>query len=140
MLLLVVLAFGYHDCPKPNPSWQALNASNGPLMNQVAIITGGGRNIGRAIALRLAQDGFAVVVAGIEPNELRSVAGEVEQLGGRGLAVDADVTLEDQIAGMVEQTLRAFGRIDVLVNNAAVIGPTAPVADIRRADWEQVLA
>jgi NAD(P)-dependent dehydrogenase (short-subunit alcohol dehydrogenase family) len=107
---------------------------------RVAIVTGGGKNIGRAIALRLARDGFAVVVVGLGLDELRGVAGEIEHLGQRGLALVTDVSREDQVAGMVAQTLHTFGRIDVLVNNAAIIGPTAPVLQIRREDWEEVLA
>src|SRR5262249_55933723 len=83
---------------------------------------------------------FAVVVAGIAPDELQRVAGEIEQLGQLGLAVLADVSRADQVGGMVDQTLAAFGRIDVLVNNAALIGPTAPLAAVDPADWEQVLA
>jgi NAD(P)-dependent dehydrogenase (short-subunit alcohol dehydrogenase family) len=106
----------------------------------VAIVTGGARNIGRAIALRLAREGFAVVVADIDADRLAAVAAEIEQPGHRCLAIPADITEEAQIASLVEQTLQQFGRIDVLVNNAAIIGPTAPVANIQRIDWEQVLA
>lgn len=109
-------------------------------MTQVAIVTGGGRNIGRAIALRLARDGFAVAVAGIEREELRATAGDIEQAGGTALALDMDVTREEQVHAAVERTLQTFGRIDVLVNNAAVIGPTAPLAEVARGDWEQTLA
>jgi NAD(P)-dependent dehydrogenase (short-subunit alcohol dehydrogenase family) len=106
----------------------------------VALVTGGGRALGKSIALRLAADGLEVVVAGPEPGELEATAGEVEALGRRALAVVTDVTQEDQVAALVEQVRTTFGRLDVLANNAGIIGPTAPLAKIARAEWEQVLA
>ncbi len=109
------------------------------MANQVAIVTGGGRGIGKTIALRLAQGRAAVVVAGPELSEIEQTAAEIQAQGGRGLAVRADVTREDQVLALAEKT-HAFGRIDVLVNNAAIIGPTALVANVRRADWDEVLA
>jgi NAD(P)-dependent dehydrogenase (short-subunit alcohol dehydrogenase family) len=106
----------------------------------VAIVTGGGRAIGKRIALRLAEDGLDVVVAGPDRPELATAVAEVEAFGRRGLAVVTDVTREEQVSALADQTLKAFGRIDVLVNNAGIIGPTAPVAAVRRADWDEVLA
>lgn len=108
--------------------------------HSTAIITGGGRGIGRAIALRLARAGFDIVVAGIEPAELAAVADEVIARGRRSLALQCDVTREDQVRDLVERTLTELGRIDVLVNNAAIIGPTAPVVRLNRRDWDEVLA
>jgi NAD(P)-dependent dehydrogenase (short-subunit alcohol dehydrogenase family) len=106
----------------------------------VAIVTGGGRGLGKAIALRLAADGLDVAVAGPDRKEVETAAGEVEALGRRALAVVADVTREEQVRDLAEQTGRTLGRIDVLVNNAGIIGPTAPVAETRREDWDAVLA
>jgi NAD(P)-dependent dehydrogenase (short-subunit alcohol dehydrogenase family) len=110
------------------------------MNNQVAIVTGGGRAIGKSIALRLARDGFDIVVAGPQAGELQCAVGEIETLGRRALAVLTDVTREEQVQAMSEQTLAAFGRIDLLVNNAGIIGPTARVPQISRADWDEVLA
>jgi NAD(P)-dependent dehydrogenase (short-subunit alcohol dehydrogenase family) len=106
----------------------------------VAIVTGGARAIRRTVALRLARDGFDVVPAGPQAAELDGTAAEVAALGRRALPVVTDVRHEDQVAAMAQQVLDAFGRFDVLVNNAGVIGPTAPVANLRREDWDDVLA
>ena len=110
------------------------------LNDRVALVTGGGRAIGKAIALRLADDEAAVVVAGPDGTELEGVAEEVRSRGKKALAVVADVTQEKQIDEMVERAEQAFGAIDVLVNNAGVIGPTAPVQQVRREEWDEVLA
>jgi NAD(P)-dependent dehydrogenase (short-subunit alcohol dehydrogenase family) len=106
----------------------------------VAIVTGGGRAIGKTIALRLARDGHDVVVAGPQLHELQATVAEVEALGRRALAVVTDVRYEEQVQAMATQARQHFGRIDVLVNNAGVIGPTAPVHQVQRADWDDVLA
>jgi NAD(P)-dependent dehydrogenase (short-subunit alcohol dehydrogenase family) len=110
------------------------------LQGQVAVVTGGGRAIGKAIALRLARDGADLVLAGLDRAELESAAAEVEVLGRRTLPVVTDVTREEQVSAMAARALEALGRIDVLVNNAGIIGPTAPVVNLRRADWDEVLA
>jgi meso-butanediol dehydrogenase / (S,S)-butanediol dehydrogenase / diacetyl reductase len=115
---------------------------SGPMVlnERVAIVTGSGRGIGKSIALRLARDGAGVVVAGLEPEALRETTSEIDRLGRRQLHVHTDVSRPDQVDALIEQTLQAFGRIDILVNNAAIIGPTAPVDQIELRDWEEVLA
>ncbi len=110
------------------------------LKGQLAIVTGGGRGIGKAISLRLARDGANVVVTGRHRETLESTAQEIKQLGRRSLVVIADVSQETQVAAMVDVALESFGRIDVLVNNAGVVGPTAPVTSISRAEWDEVIA
>src|SRR5215475_10923263 len=91
------------------------------LSGRVAIVTGAGRNIGRAIAFALADAGAAVVVnARSNLKEAEAVVGEIERGGGKALAVTADVADADAVATMVAAAASRFGRTDILVNNAAV--------------------
>jgi NAD(P)-dependent dehydrogenase (short-subunit alcohol dehydrogenase family) len=110
------------------------------LAGRVAIVTGGGRGLGRAMALRFASEGAAVTVTGTSREQLEAAAAEIVAAGGRSLAVVADVASEPAVASMVAATVRAFGRLDILVNNAGIAGPTALVAEAACADWERTLA
>jgi NAD(P)-dependent dehydrogenase (short-subunit alcohol dehydrogenase family) len=105
-----------------------------------AIVTGGGRGIGRDIARRLARDGFDLLLAGLDRAELDAAAQEITALGRRCVPVRTDVADEAQVQSMAAVALQALGRVDVLVNNAAVVGPTARVPDVGRSDWDAVLA
>src|SRR4051794_5098524 len=110
------------------------------LSGRVAIVTGAGRNIGRAIALALADGGAAVVVnARSNVQEAQAVAGEIERAGGKALAVTADVADSDAVASMVDDAASRFGRIDILVNNAAVRAEQA-FEGMTLADWRAVTA
>jgi NAD(P)-dependent dehydrogenase (short-subunit alcohol dehydrogenase family) len=106
----------------------------------VAFVTGGGRNLGRQIALRLAGDGHDIAVAGPDRDELEQTASAIGALGSRGLALAMDVRFELQVSKAVERAWRALGRIDVLVNNAGIVGPHAPVEAVPPAEWNDVLA
>jgi len=110
------------------------------LGNQTAIVTGGGKGIGKAIALALAREGANVVVSGRNKEALESAANELQALGITSLAIEADVSNESQVAELIDVTQKKFGRIDILVNNAGVTGPTAPATQISRAEWDEVLA
>jgi 3-oxoacyl-[acyl-carrier protein] reductase len=110
------------------------------LSGRVAIVTGAGRNIGRAIAIALADGGAAVVVnARSNVQEAKAVAGEIERAGGKALAVTADVADAEAVASMVDNAVSRFGRIDILVNNAAVRAEQAFEA-MTLADWRAVTA
>jgi len=109
------------------------------LRDKVAIITGGGRGIGRATALALAREGAAVVLAARGTAEIETVAREVRDLGARALPVVTDVAREDDIARLVQRTLEAFGRIDILVNNAGIGLPLRDVVDLGLDEWSRVL-
>jgi citronellol/citronellal dehydrogenase len=103
----------------------------------VAVVTGGGTGIGRAVALDLARCGADVVVCGRHPEPLEKTAAEIEAPGARALAVPADIRDEEQVGWLVDSTLERFGRIDTLVNNAG--GQfTAPPETITGKGWRAV--
>jgi 3-oxoacyl-[acyl-carrier protein] reductase len=113
-------------------------ASDNELSGRVALVTGAGRNIGRGIALALAAGGAAVVVnARSNLKEAEAVAGEIERAGGNALAVTADVADADAVERMVATAVARFGRIDILVNNAAVRAEQA-FEQMTLADWRAV--
>ncbi len=109
------------------------------LKGKVAIVTGAGRNIGRAIALQLAQAGAAVVV-NVRSNkaEANAVVAEIEAAGGKAITVLADVADGAAVEAMAQAALKAFGRIDILVNNAS-LRREKPIGEMSYADWREVM-
>ncbi len=110
----------------------------GSVTDQVAIITGGGQGIGRAIALRLARDGMHVVVVDRQGAQAEAVADEVRTRGRQALALAIDVTLADARQVMLDATLERFGRLDVLVNNAAMQRAALP-SDVTEEHWDALM-
>jgi 3-oxoacyl-[acyl-carrier protein] reductase len=90
------------------------------LKDKVTIVTGGSQGIGRAYALRFAREGAAVAVADVREEQARDVVEEIRALGGRGLALRTDVSKEEDAKRMAAATAEHFGRIDILINNAAI--------------------
>ena len=114
------------------------NGRGGELAGRVALITGAVRRIGRAIALALADSGAAVVVnTRSSRDEAEAVATEIEGHGGRALVQLADVTDEGAVRAMVEEAIQRFGRLDILVNNAAD-RQQAPLTEISLAEWRHI--
>jgi 3-oxoacyl-[acyl-carrier protein] reductase len=109
-----------------------------PLAGRVALVTGGTRGIGLAIARLLADDGASVVVSGRDPGRLESAAKELEALGASALAVAADAGKREDADRLVEATRERFGRIDVLVNNAGITRDQLLVR-MKDDDWDQVM-
>jgi NAD(P)-dependent dehydrogenase (short-subunit alcohol dehydrogenase family) len=110
------------------------------LKGQVAIVTGGGRGIGRAIALRFAAEGAAVVVAARSENEIRQVVAEIQSAGGKAAAIQADLSREAVCKKIVDGARGAFGAVHILVNNAAIYGPVQPIEKFPLRDWDEVMA
>jgi len=110
----------------------------GKLDGKVAIVTGGGTGIGRSIALTLAEEGADVVVCGRTLSNLKKVAGEIEALGRRSLAIATDVSVKKQVQNMVRRTIDELGRIDILVNNAGV-APYGLIAEMPEEDWDKLM-
>jgi NAD(P)-dependent dehydrogenase (short-subunit alcohol dehydrogenase family) len=110
----------------------------GKLDGKVALVTGSGRNIGRATVLKLAAEGADVVVnARSNQAEAEAVAVEARQLGVKALAVLADVSNKEQVDSMVNMAMSEFGKVDILINNAA-IRPHKPFTELTLEDWEYV--
>lgn len=111
------------------------------LKDKVAIVTGGGSGIGKAISLAFASEGAAVVVAARTLSRLEEVAKEIKSKGGKAKAIQTDISDHGQIKQMVAQTLEEFGQIDILVNNAALATFTnADVVDMNLDNWHDLLA
>ena len=110
------------------------------LDGKVALVTGAGKNIGRAIALRLAQDGAAIIVNGrSDQAALDGVVGEIEAMGGRAIPAIADVSQPDAVARMTEDAVAQLGGIDILVSNAGLRRQT-PFLDMGLAEWREILS
>lgn len=108
------------------------------LKGQTAIVTGGGKGIGRAICLALAREGADIVIAARTEKDIRETARMVEKEGGRALAVSTDIRIEEDVKKMVSDAVNTFGRIDILVNNAGV-GYRKYLVETSREEYENIM-
>jgi 3-oxoacyl-[acyl-carrier protein] reductase len=110
------------------------------LKDRAAIITGGAKGMGRGMALKFAEEGCSVAIADIDIEAAADAITEVSHSGREGLAIQCDVTDEEQVRNAVEKTAGKFGKIDILVNNVGAIAPHKPIEDITGEEWDKVLA
>ena len=108
------------------------------LKDRVAIVTGAKRGIGKAIAVTFAEAGADVVVCGRTLDELEEVTSEIRALGRHSLALKTDVTVKSEVTSLAERTIKDFGTIDILVNNA-VVYTGGPLVELSEGDWDNSL-
>jgi 3-oxoacyl-[acyl-carrier protein] reductase len=109
------------------------------LSNRVAVITGGARGIGRAIALKFVSEGSAVAIVDIRDDEGNETLKQVISRNGDGLFVHTDISVGSQVRSMVDQVINQYGKIDILVNNAAISPPENTIEHITEEEWDRVL-
>jgi NAD(P)-dependent dehydrogenase (short-subunit alcohol dehydrogenase family) len=112
---------------------------NALLKDKVALITGASQGLGRALALAFAREGARVVVNARSEDSVRPVAGEVEDVGGEVLAVAADVSKGADVERLVGESVERLGKIDVLVNNAGLLGPRVAIEDYPEDEWRRII-
>lgn len=110
------------------------------IADRVAVVTGGGRGLGRSIALELAALGAPVCVVGRDPDPLVETVTAIETSGGKALAVPADVAVESEVERLRGEVERGFGSASILVCNAGIAGPTAPIQEISLAEWDETIS
>jgi 3-oxoacyl-[acyl-carrier protein] reductase len=104
------------------------------------LVTGGGRGIGRAISIGFAREGALVAVNAAHLASAEETAALIREAGGSAIGIEADVTSEEQVNGMVDRVVREFGCIDILVNNAGTSHPIIPTLEQNTADFDRVIA
>ena len=110
------------------------------LQEKVAVITGGGRGIGREIALAYAREGAKLVLAARTVAELEETRQTISAMGGEAIVIPTDIRDVQSVTALAQQTLERFSRVDILVNNSGIAGPTALLWEISQADWEETFA
>ncbi len=107
----------------------------GDLTDQVAVVTGGGRGLGRATALLLAEQGAHVVIMARSSREITAVAEEITARGRQSLPLTVDISSWPSVSSAVDRVIATFGRVDILINNAGIIDPIAPVHRVDPERW-----
>ena len=107
---------------------------------KIALVTGAGTGVGRAVAIALAKAGYNLVLAGRRKEMLDKVAGEINAAGAQALAVPTDVSKRDSILALFATVKSTFGRLDVLFNNAGIGAPPVPLEDLPFETWQNVVA
>ncbi len=109
------------------------------LLGKLSIVTGSAMGIGKEVALRLARDGSDVAVVDIENEGAQKTVEEIRAMGRKSLFFGVDVTRWDQVKAMVDEVLKNFKKVDILINNAGILGPVARVWEYRVEEWDRVM-
>ena len=108
-------------------------------VQKVALVTGAGTGVGKAVALALMREGYAVVLSGRRKDKLDETVAEGAKTGGKSLAVPSDVSDPDSVKALFAKTREAFGRLDVLFNNAGIGAPAVPIEELPLETWRKVV-
>jgi 3-oxoacyl-[acyl-carrier protein] reductase len=109
------------------------------LKNKVALVTGSGRGIGRAIAMKMASEGASLVINALHPENSDAVKKEIESNGGKAVSVSCDISKQEDVDRLFESVKRDFGTLDILVNNAG-LNIVKPATEMTEGDWDAVLS
>ena len=109
------------------------------LKGKISIVTGSAMGIGKEIALRLARDGSDIVIGDIEEEMGKRTMTMIQSMGRKSLFFKVDITQWDQVKALVGEVLKTFNRVDILINNAGILGPVATVQDYSVEDWNRVI-
>jgi len=109
------------------------------LKNKVAIVTGGGRNIGKAISLALARKGSDIIIADIDMHSANKTSKEIEMLGRKAMAIKTDITKIDDIEKLFDKSIESFKKVDILVNNAGILVENQTLMEINESKWDATM-
>ncbi len=109
------------------------------FQGKVAIVTGGSKGIGKAIAKELAHEGASVVINGRDMNALEEATQEIRREGGQITAIQADVSKSEDVKAMIDKVIEDYDRIDILINNAAVFAESVRIMDLEEEEWDRVM-
>lgn len=109
------------------------------ITGKIAIVTGAGQGIGKAISIRLANAGADVAILDLNLQSAETVAKKIETIGRHAIPIQVDVSKSENVNAAVRRILTEFGRIDILVNNAGIAGRTIPLTDLEESDWDEVI-
>lgn len=109
------------------------------LTNQTAVVTGAGTGLGKATAIKLAEQGATVILVGRRADKLHAVAAIIEQAQGRAIVIPADVTSPEEVLSLRDQVVAQAGKIEILINNAGGTGVPATIHDMTYPEWDHTL-
>lgn len=110
------------------------------LQDKIAVVTGGGRGIGRGISKRFAHEGACVVLAQRDPESGERTRREIEEAGGHALFVQTDVAQREQVDRLIDRTLEHFGGLDIMINNAGITRVTGHILELPQETWDRIIA